>query len=240
MILTERKEYWLDKIDPRVKIVSLLASFIIALIPSKLLPVALVLAFFILLSILSNTFLFIRKLKFILVLIFLLSVVLWVLAKGKSYFLYGIIIGIKMDAMVIAGVAFLFSTKSEMLTLGLKKMGLPYPLSFAFSLSLRFVPTFMGIVDTIVQAQKSRGYIISTKNPAKKIKSYVPFLAPVFLNFLRWTEYLSISLESKGFGYSKKRKEYIELKLNVYDVLFLMCFLLSLGFLLWMRFKNSI
>ena len=53
---------------------------------------------------------------------------------------------------------FLSTTKVEEFTAGLARLGVPYRVGFAITLSFRLVPLFIDSALTVVQAQNLRGY----------------------------------------------------------------------------------
>jgi energy-coupling factor transport system permease protein len=80
---------------------------------------------------------------------------------------------------------------------------------------------------TIIQAQKSRGLDLDSGNLLQKIKKYLPLMIPTIISVIRSTNIFSMALESKGFGYSSKRTNYLLLTMKGRDY-----FMLFLGILL--------
>jgi len=113
---------------------------------------------------------------------------------------YGAGMGLRLDLMILCGLIFLAATPVEEFSYGLTRMGVPFSVSFAMSLSFRLAPLFTDTVRTITEAQRARGLDTGAGGPVAKMKSYVPLLAPVFASALRRTDQLSAALESKGFG----------------------------------------
>jgi energy-coupling factor transport system permease protein len=157
----------------------------------------------------------IRRIAGLLTAIGILTVLLWsIQAKGvKPLFwkfqlepvLYGISAAIKINSMIIAGIIFLSTTKNEEVAIGLVKLGLPYSFAFAFCTALRLAPTIMGSARMVAQAQKSRGLDLRAGGPLSRMGKYIPLLVPIFLTTLRYTNQLSMALESRGFRAMEKR-----------------------------------
>ena len=84
-------------------------------------------------------------------------------------------------------------------------------------MAMRLVPTFVGAVYTIIQAQRSRGLDLESGSVFVKLKRSVPLVVPVLLTSLRNTNQLAMALESKGFGIGKKRSSYLQLRLSQAD-----------------------
>lgn len=230
----------MHRLDPRTKLFVMLATFATALMFNTipiLLGVALVVIVYGLSGeVLSN----LNRIKIILLMLSLVSVVLWsFMGQGvikligpitQEGLLFGVATGIKLDVMVIAGMIFLSSTKIEELSLGLQKLKIPYRVAFAFSTAIRLVPMIVGTTYIISQAQRSRGLDLDSGNLLTRIKKYIPLLIPVFISVIRGTNVFAMALESKGFGYSSQRSSYLQIAFRSVDFLLLaVLFLLLLG-----------
>lgn len=221
MFLYLDKDTFLHRLDPRTKLLVVLATFVVALMFDSL-QVLLALAAIILLygfmgKVLSN----LKRIRAILVMIAFFSIVLWSLTKGGDTrllgpitlegIIYGFIIGVKFDVMIISGMIFLSSTKIEEISLGLVKLKVPYRGAFAFSTAIRLVPMIVGTSYTITQAQKSRGLDLDSGTFIQKFRKYVPLLIPTLISIIRGTNVFAMALESKGFGYDEARTNYLEI-----------------------------
>lgn len=127
---------------------------------------------------------------------------------SRAPLLYGLSTGIKLSAMIAAGLVLLSTAKHEEIAWGLIRLGVPYPIGFAFSTALRLVPTLVGTGTTVVEAQRSRGLDLDTGGPLARARKYVPLLGPIFLTTLRSTNHFAMALESKGFG-AKRQRTYL-------------------------------
>ncbi|GFN22378.1 energy-coupling factor transporter transmembrane component T family protein [Thermanaeromonas sp. C210] len=242
------KDTIIHRLDPRAKIMILICSFAIPLLNDHPLwslgAAALILLYGFLAQSLSN----IKRIKTILILIFIFSSLVWfVFARGstplfwrltRESVMYGIATGIKIDAMIIAGLIFLSTTKNEEITVGLIRLGLPFPVAFAFSTALRLVPTFVGAGATVSQAQRSRGLDLDSGSFLEKIQKYVPLLVPIFLSSIRNSDGLAMALESKGFGAYPHRTFYLQLQWKKVDTLFLAVFLLLTVLNAWAKIQG--
>ena len=170
------KDTWVHRLDPRTKILGALIGFAICLCFNHPLYMAAISFNVLLIALSSKALPNFWRLRFILLLLTLFSLVLWPffavgptpfwawgpLKVSKESFLYGIAMGLRLATFVAIGLIFLSTTRNEELTNGLIRMGLPYPIAFALSTALRLVPTFAGAGATIVQAQISRGLDLET------------------------------------------------------------------------------
>ncbi len=232
------KNTYMHKLDPRAKLVVVLASFAAALMLDSLPMLAalglLVLGYGASGRILSN----LNRIKFILIMITVLSVVIWSLTGPGATriwgpvtlegLLYGVAAGVKIDIMIIAGMIFLSSTKIEEIALALQKLKVPYRVAFAFSTALRLVPMIAATSYTIIQAQKSRGLDLDSGSMITRMKKYIPLLVPVFISVIRSTNVFAMALESKGFGYSDRRSSYLAIGFKPADYIVIGAVLLLL------------
>lgn len=241
MFLYLDKETILHRLDPRTKLILLLCSFVMALLFKNLYALGfvalLVLAYGIAGRALSN----LKRIRVILIMIFLLSIVLWsfsfqggitklfgpVTLEGV---MFGVGTGLKFITMITSGMIFLSTTKMEEISLGLVKLKVPYRGAFAFSTALRLVPMIVSTSYTIVQAQSSRGLDLKSGNIIQRTKKYVPLLIPTILSVIRSTNVFAMALESKGFGYTDERTNYLNIAFQSQDYIFLTAgILLTLG-----------
>ena len=215
-----RKPSPLHGLHPVTKIVGLLMAFVAPMAFKdpwyNLAPAAMGLALVWAAGALTN----LRRTWPFLAVIGVLSVVLWTLfyqpegATGwgvhatRTSFMLGLAMGLRIEAFLLAGLAFISSTSTEAFSYGLRRLGLPHIVSFAFTLALRLVPTFAATARTIVQAQRSRGAEIGRGGFVRRIRTYAALIVPVLAYALRSADGLSMALESRGLGARPDRTYY--------------------------------
>ena len=230
---------WIHRLDPRTKMVGAFICFILCLCFNHPLYMAAVSLGVIAVALAARVWLNFYRFRFPLMLLFLFSLVLWpFFVKGPTVLwawgplkmtresvLYGIAMGLRLATFMSIGLVFVSTTRNEELTNGLIRLGLPHPIAFALSTSLRLVPTFAGAGATIVQAQISRGLDLESKNLFGRVGKLIPLAVPLFLYAIRHTNLLAMALESKGFNPESKRTLYYEPRMNRIDfvALLLLC-----------------
>ncbi len=215
------------RLDPRTKILLLLGSFVAAVLffqPGPLFALLLVLLVY---GATGKALQNLRRIWLLLLSIAIVSIVSWsVFARGSppvfwratwGGFLYGLGAAIKIDSMIIAGLIFLSTTKTEEMVLGLIRLRVPYQAAFAFSLAIRMVPTIIGTAVTVTEAQRSRGLDLTSGGPLARLRKHIPLLVPIFLHTLRNTDQLAKALESRGFGARRERTSYLEIGFHAAD-----------------------
>jgi len=144
---------------------------------------------------------------------------LWMSREGL---LLGVVAALRIDSFILAGVLFLSTTRNEEIVQGLLRIGLPYPVCFAFSMALRLAPAFIGTGLAVREAQRARGLDPDTGSFAARLKANIPLLVPTFLTTIRMTNHLAMSLEARGFGLKKQRTSLLETHFGFTDLLVLL------------------
>ena len=215
------------RLDPRTKLFLMLGSFAVAVLffqPAPLLALLLVLLAY---GAAGRSLANLRRIWILLLSIALITTLSWSLfAKGTTPifwrftwegFQFGLGAAVKIDSMIISGLIFLTTTRTEEIVLGLIRLRVPFQAAFAFSLAIRMVPTIIGTALTVTEAQRSRGLDLESGGPLARLKTYIPLLVPIFLHTLRNTDQLAKALESRGFGARHERTSYLEIGFRAAD-----------------------
>ena len=223
----EDKNTLFHKLDPRTKILMLLGWFTIALAASELWHSLCVLGLAAAYVTAARSWKGLMRIRLFILIIAVFTVVIWALVprEGEVVFLFikgpavvfGMVAAIKIIVMLVAGIVFLSTTSVEESAIGLVKLGVPYVMCFAFSTALRLVPTFAATGATVVEAQRSRGLELDTGSLWSRMRAYIPLMAPIFLVSIRNANLMAMALEARGFGASKKRTFYIQIKMRPVD-----------------------
>lgn len=94
------------------------------------------------------------------------------------------------------------------------------------SIALRFVPTLMDEMETILNAQRSRGVDFGSGSLKHRIQAAVPLLVPLFTGAINHAENLSTAMEARGFTDSEHRSKYRVYKWKGKDTISWIVFLL--------------
>lgn len=218
-----KRDSWLHRLDPRVKLIISVAFIMIALSFKELLNVALLLIGIHVLLISAQ----IPKSRFVWVWKMMIPVTIMIIAlwpffyqEGKSIFAYGfinitvggIIQGLAMALRICAlGFSFfilMFTTDQAKIIRGLVKLGVPYKIGLMFAIALRYLPTFFGIITMVSDAQKARGLDLDGGSIITKLKSYMPILVAVLITALKTSDNLSNALETRAFSAAVKNRTY--------------------------------
>lgn len=239
-----------DRIHPISKIIALMLAFVPPFMAQSPFEVLAYLLLLFLVALAIGAWSNLRRMGFIMGILFIMSVFLWTFFQEGSTpllriepvtiyreaFLYGVKIGLRLNCFVLAAVIFLTVTRIEDFTYGLSRLGLPFVVSFALSLSFRLTPLFMETGQTIVMAQRARGLDLSSGGPLNRLRHYVPIIVPILVSGLRRSDQLAVALESKGFGGKCKRSCLVEYEITWRDFVLIVALLLvclAMGINFW-------
>jgi len=144
------------------------------------------------------------------------------------------VMSLRMLATVSAIPILMMTTPmTDMVAVLVEKLKIPFKYAFMFITALRFIPTFMGEMEQILQAQMSRGYDSDTKNPFRKLVIIIPLAVPLLVSSVKKTEMMAVSMEVRGFG-SGPRSHFrkISMRLGDYAVIALFVIAISVSMVL--------
>jgi energy-coupling factor transport system permease protein len=239
----------LHDLNPTVKLVAMLCFFVAAFIterPEVLSPLAL--AVFALIA-WVGAFGNVRRLRVLFQMVFLMTFLIWTLFYGQGTPLlslgpirisaaalqFALGMAIKLVTFLAVGVLFLSTTKIEEFAYALTRVGMSYKVGFTMTLAFRLVPVFIESAQTVVQAQRCRGFNFDEGSLWQRMRRYVPVLVPVFMGALRRADTMAMALEARGFQSERPRTSFEHYRFRPTDALALLLVVsVALGFLaLW-------
>ena len=212
----------IHRLDPRTKLIVLVAYIIALFTASNWISYAVVFAFMVSTVAISTIPLksIVRGMKpLVMILLFTgilnvffttgekLLVKFWII----TVYWEGIIRALFMMArilMLITGTFLLTYTTSpialtdglESLLGPLKKLRLPvHELSMMMCIALRFIPTLIEETDKIMSAQKARGADFESGKLMQRVKALVPILVPLFISAFRRADELATAMECRCY-----------------------------------------
>lgn len=103
----------------------------------------------------------------------------------------------------------------------MQKMGLPLRVAYPLFSAIQIVPVIESRLQTVKEAQMSRGLRLQKVSPVRKLRNFVPLLTPLLLGAIEEAYRRSIALEARGFS-SKTKKTFLrELRVRPLDIGFL-------------------
>jgi energy-coupling factor transport system permease protein len=163
-------------------------------------------------------------------------------------FTHGIAQSLRMIAPMTLGLLIFWTEDPIKMLTGLKKLKLPYAISFMVMTCLRFVPITLGEARITINSQRLRKY--KPFDPKGILLGYgiykttVQVLVPLLANCVRKSANMAMSADSRAFRASEQRTELHEAKLKAGDrivVLISLCatfLILTCKFLLYLSVSD--
>lgn len=231
------------KLDPRVKILLLIAYIVAVFIVKSfwgfaLLGLFLLVTIFIaklpLLSVIRS----VKAIIFIVVVTFLINVFLhreegevilwsfWKLKITDKSLIFALFMALRLTFLVIGSCVLTLTTAPVELTDGIESLLKPlklvkfpvHELALVMSIALRFIPSLMEETSRIISAQKARGAGFESGNLLKRAKALIPVLIPLLISSFRRAEELGDAMDARCYSESKVRTKYKKLKIHFRDI----------------------
>lgn len=160
-----------------------------------------------------------RALKPVLWLVALTFLVQILFAPGEAFFRFGPIrlswrglelagyLSLRLIVLVLFGSLLTLTTSPVALTDGLAWLGRPLrrlrvpteELALMVTIALRFIPTLLAELETIMRAQRARGADFSHGGPLRRARALVPVLVPLFVLSFRRADDLALAMEARCY-----------------------------------------
>ncbi|CCN33745.1 putative ABC-type cobalt transport system,permease component [Vibrio nigripulchritudo SO65] len=122
---------------------------------------------------------------------------------------YLVTVTIKYFSMFPIALVFVFTTHPTEFAASLNRIGVPYKIAYAVSLTLRYLPEVKRDFVNILHAQQARGLDMS-KNVSffRRLRNVAHILGPLIFSSLERAETISNAMTLRGFGRHKTRTWY--------------------------------
>jgi energy-coupling factor transport system permease protein len=164
-----------------------------------------------------------------------------VFAPGEPFFTFGFIhlswhglelaafLSLRLVVLVLIGSVLTLTTAPIALTdaltwLGrpLRRLGVPTDeLALMVTIALRFIPTLLVELDTIMRAQRARGAEFTTGGVRQRARALVPVLIPLFVLSFRRADDLALAMEARCYRPGIVRTRLHPLRATVADAVLL-------------------
>lgn len=151
----------------------------------------------------------------------------------KEGLLYASRIGLNILNMLLAFAMFVLTTKPATLVDDLEQAGFSPRFGYMISSVFQIIPQMMGTMNTIMDAQRSRG--METEGSLfVRAKAFIPLISPVVSSSLINTRERAIALEVRGFDSKTKKTFLSDHKLKGRDRAFMVLMVLLIaGSIVW-------
>ncbi len=209
------------RIDPRAKILLVLAFIIVLFIVrnpvSFLLIAVFLIGAYIIAKIPANAIW--RGIKPILPLIAFTSILnlffvdgeplvhWWIFKITAEGISVAVLMAIRIVCLIIGSLLLTYTTSPIALTDAIERLLKPlkvirfpvHEMAMMMTIALRFIPTLLEETDKIMSAQKARGADLETGSIVKRAKALIPILIPLFVSAFRRAEDLALAMECRCY-----------------------------------------
>ena len=243
---------FVHKLDPRFKILAVLAYIIAAFFVKTYIGLFVLLAFLTVAVAASRIPLkvLLRGLKSIYVLLGITFVFnallsggqteyfrLWIFRLTREGLVRAVFMALRL-IMLITGASLLTLTTAPIaLTDGMERLLSPFAklhfpaheVAMMMTIALRFIPTLMEEADRIMEAQSARGASFDEGGLIKRAKSVIPLLVPLFVSAFRRAEELAMAMEVRCYHGGEGRTRLHVLRFTRRDAIGLAAFALLIA-----------
>ena len=228
------------RLDPRIKIILLIALIVAIFLAGNLLafvPVMLFIGFASALSAVPFKLLLkgLKPLRFILIFTFVLNLFflqgeeilldLGFMSIKKEALISAIHFSLRLVLLVMGSSLLTLTTPPIVLTDGLERLLSPlrvirfpaHEMAMMMSIALRFIPTLLEEADKIMKAQTARGADFESGNLLQRAKAMVPLLVPLFVSAFRRAGDLAMAMEARCYHGGEGRTRLRVLKCRAAD-----------------------
>ena len=149
----------------------------------------------------------------------------------------GLALALRLDAIAFVVFMWMFTTDQTKIIRSFVRLGLPYNGGLVLAISLRYIPTFYGLYNTVSEAQQARALDLSKGNFVDRLRQYLPILVAMIISALRTADKLAKAMESRALGFKgAKRSCYRDIHFRPVDYVYLGVLLSVFVGLLYRRF----
>lgn len=252
----------LHRLDPRTKIVLMIAYITMIFFVKTFIGFGIVLVFLAAAILLSRVPVgkVLKSLKTIMFLVLFTVIMSLLFYAGKEEDLiwrWGIIkvyraglinaglMALRLIFLVVGPTLLTFTTTPVALTDGLESLLKPltyikfpvHELAMIMSIALRLIPTLVEETDKIQSAQKARCADFDSGNVFKRAKAMIPVLIPLFVSSFRRADELADAMDSRCYRGAKGRTRMKKLKFHIRDLIAVLFLAVFFFVVLWMRYN---
>ena len=253
---------FLHQLDPRTKLVSLIALMVTALMTQGLEPVAMFTILVVLIALLARLPLplLLRNLRSFAWLIGVTALLHLFMTPGTPRWVIphvtlvithegassAALFSLRLAAVVTAASMLTLTTTPLALTDGLeslmrpfRRLGVPaHELAMMVSIALRFIPVLAEEAERLQKAQMARGADF-TGGPIRRARKLIPLLVPLFISAFSRADRLAIAMEARGYRGGEGRTRLHPLKWRAVDGFAAIFVLLAVAGQLWLALRDT-
>ena len=231
----------LHRLDPRMKILSLVAMIVLTFCTFNYFALGLVFIASIAIVLMSKVpfGMYIKSLKVIIMIVIITSVLnlfygtgdpiaeWWIFRITWNGINNAITVCLRIICLILLSSVLTFTTSPTDLTDAIESLLKPltvfhikvHEIAMMMTIALRFVPTLLEETDKIMSAQKARGADMESGGLISRVKALIPVLVPLFVSAFRRAYELAVAMECRCYRGGKGRTRMKQLRLSSRDYL---------------------
>lgn len=120
-------------------------------------------------------------------------------------FILGSIVVMRALLLSLVILVFLFTTNQAGMLKASEFFGVSYKFGCMVTIAITFIPTMLGIILSILEAQKARGFRWEKLSIIKKAQNLIKLFLPTMFSAVRYATILPLTMEGRAFGAYKNR-----------------------------------
>jgi len=233
--LYERRRTILHELDPRTKIIYVLATTILVFLARDPHIIALILFVQIVITwiakLTEKIVSLVKGMAPLLLVLIIFNTILYYITTLQldiDLLLNNFILMIlRVITTLIVFTILIITTSPQEIMQALVKFKINYIYAYPLVIVYRFVPIIFTEMNEIYDAQRSRGLELEKGNIIQRAGKLVPIIIPTIICALFRAKDLAEAMESRGFGSNPKRTFYKTIKIGKRDIIFLVLSLTS-------------
>ncbi len=232
----------IHRIDPRIKILLLIAQLVFIFLAGNFYSMSVVLFFVIITVILSKVpiKMYLKNLKAILPIIIFTALInlfygggntvllkVWKIAITEEAILKSLFFSLRILLLIVSSSVLTYTTTPNDLTDAIERLLSPlkifglknavHTLAMMMTIALRFIPTLVEETEKIMNAQKARGVDFENGKLKEKINALIPILIPLLISAVRRAYELAEAMECRCYNGADGRTRMKVLSLKLID-----------------------
>ena len=142
---------------------------------------------------------------------------------------YAITVGIRFLTVIGMSCLFIMTTQFEDFVAGLRKLRVPYVIALSLGLAFRSVTLLSADLKAIVDAQRSRCMELDARSILHGVDRLLPLAVPAMVCLIYRSRNVSSAMICRGYGHTGKPTLYSRLQLGRGDWIILACTLIGIA-----------
>jgi energy-coupling factor transport system permease protein len=151
---------------------------------------------------------------------------------------YAITVGIRFLTIIGVSCLFIMTTQFEDFVAGLRRLHVPYVIALSLGLAFRSITLLSADLKAIVDAQRSRCMELDARSILHGIERLLPLAVPATVCLIYRSRNVSSAMLCRGYGHAGRPTLYSRLRLRIGDGLVIVCTLAGVIAIAYLHWKS--